>query len=119
MSSYITDIRQGDTKVIKIDYGKNVDVTGWKVYFILRTSLGDSDNLFQTFTTAGDNALDDIANGLIFLTITAAETALLEPSSGLAYAVKVDKGNSVIKTILPPIDDPLDKIKVIDGIEIE
>lgn len=120
MATYLEDIRQGDTKVIRLDYGKEVDITGWKAYFILRENLDDTTNLYQVMTTAGDNAADDIANGLFHITLTAADTAQLEPNSkGLAYAVKVDKGNGIIKTLLPPLDDPNDKIKVIDGIEIE
>ena len=119
MSEYIEDIRQGDTKVIRIDYGKGVDVTGWKGYFILRENLDDSTNLLQVEATAGDNPADDVVNGLFHITISAAITAQLEPSRGLAYAVKIDKGAGVIKTLLPPVDEPNDKIKVIDGIEIE
>jgi hypothetical protein len=119
MATYLEDIRQGDTKVIRLDYGKAVDVTGWMGYFILRENLDDTTNLAQYETTAGDNPADDVLNGLFHITVTAAETAALEPHKGLVYAVKVDKGNGVIKTLLPPTDEPNDKIKVVDGIEIE
>lgn len=119
MATYIEDIRQGDTVVIAIDYGKGVDITGWKFYFLLREKLDDAANVLQVMVTAGDNSEDDILNGLAHLTIPSTSTALLTPGK-YYYAVKVDKGGTptVIKTIVPPNDDANDKILVIDGIEI-
>jgi hypothetical protein len=117
MATYIEDIRQGDTRVFQIDFGKGVDITGWIYYFILRKELTDSTNYLQVSTTAGDNALDDVANGLAFLTLTAAESAPLEPGK-YYYVIKVQKTGNVIRTIVPPIDDAKDKVTVFDGIEI-
>jgi hypothetical protein len=119
MAAYINDIRQGDTRVIQIDYGKGVDITGWKFYFLLRTEMDDSTNVLQIEVTAGGHADDDILNGLAHLTIPSTDTAGLEPGK-YYYAIKVDKGGTpnVIKTLVPPIEDAKDKITVFDGIEI-
>lgn len=117
MATHIQDFRQGDTKIFTIDYGKGVDITGWKFYFILREDLGDDSNILQVSTTAGDNALDDILNGLVHITVTAAETGALTPGK-YYYAVKVDKTAGVIWTLVPPIEDAKDRVEVVDGIEI-
>ena len=119
MAQYIEDFRQGDTKVSVVDYGKGVDITGWILYLILRNNLDDTENVLQVSTTAGDNPLDDIANGLVHITVTAEESAALDPKK-YYYAVKVNKGGSpsVIWTLLPPITDVKDRVEVFDGIEI-
>lgn len=119
MANHIQDFRQGDTKVFVIDYGKGINITGWKFYFILRDKLEDSSNVMQIMTTAGDNALDDVENGLAHITISATESAALTPGK-YYYAIKVDKGGSpaVIWTLVPPIEDAKDRVTVVDGIEI-
>jgi len=120
MSSFIDDIRQGDTRVFELDYGVGVDITNWIFYFILKKNLEDTENILQVAHTAGDNALDDIENGLAHLTLESTDTAGLEPDKYF-YAIKVNKGGSpnIIRTLLPPITDPKDKVAVIDGIEIQ
>ena len=70
MATYIDDIRQGDTHVFELDFGKGTDITGWKFYFILRDKLDDTTNVIQVLATAGGNPLDDILNGLGFLTVS-------------------------------------------------
>ena len=119
MAQYIEDIRQGDTVVIAIDYGQGIDITGWIFYFVLRNELSDSTNVLQVEVTAGTNADDDVVNGLAHLTVSSTETALLKPGK-YYYAIKVNKGGSpsVIKTLVPPVDDANDKVTVVDGIEI-
>jgi hypothetical protein len=119
MSDYIQNFRQGNTKVIKIDYGKGVDVTGWKYYFTLKNEIDDVTNVHQTMTTAGDNALDDINNGLAFLTVDSTASALI-PVGKYFWSIVVDKGGSppVITTILPPIDDWKDKLEIVQAIKL-
>ncbi len=119
MATYIEDFRQGDTKVFVIDYGKGVDITDWKFYFILRDELDDTENALQVMVTAGDNVLDDVANGLVHITVSATESAALTPKK-FYYAVKVDKGGTpaVIWTLVPPIEDAKDRVTVVPGIEI-
>lgn len=117
MATYISDIRQGDTMVLALDYGQGIDITGWKFYFLLRNELSDSTNVLQVEVTAGDSPDDDVTNGLAHLTVSAVETGALQPGKYF-YAVKVDKGNGVIKTLVPPVEDANDKVTVVDGIEI-
>lgn len=120
MSSYIDDIRQGDTRVFEIDYGAGVDITGWVFYFILKKKMDDTENVLQVEHVAGDDVLDDVENGLAHLTITSTDAADLTPDKGYFWALKVNKGGSpnIIKTLLPPITDPNDKVAVVDGMEI-
>ena len=89
------------------------------LHFILREKLSDTTNVLQVEVTAGGHADDDVLNGLAHLTIASTDTASLTPGK-YYYAVKVDKGGvpAVIKTLVPPVDDPNDRVTVIDGIEI-
>lgn len=117
MSDYITDFRQGDTKIIEIDYGTGVDITGWKFWITLRESLESTKIIVQSSTVAGDNVLDDVANGLAYLTITSTDSMTIDAGS-YNWDIQVRKGNSdpaVISTILPPIADYKDKINVVPG----
>jgi len=117
MSDYIKDFRQGDSKIIKIDYGLGIDVTGWKFWITLKNELDDSNIVAQVSTTAGDDANDDLANGIVYLTIDST-TSLGIPSGKYYYDVQVSKGGNppIIKTILPPIDDYKDRINVVPGL---
>jgi len=119
MSDYIQDFRQGNTKVIKIDYGKGVDITGWVFYFTLKEDIDDTNNAMQVTTTAGDNALDDVDNGLAFLTVDSDVSALVTPDKYF-WSLQVDKGGTPkdITTLLPPIDDWKDKVEVVKAIRL-
>jgi len=116
MSDYITDFRQGDTKVIKIDYGTGVDITGWSFIFTIKKDLESSTIIAQIKTTAGDDTNDDILNGLAYITLDSDTSFTINPGS-YYYDVQVNKGGApaVIKTILPPITDYKDKINVVAG----
>lgn len=117
MSDYITDFRQGDSKIIKIDYGVGVDVTGWKFWITLKEELDSSTIIAQISTTAGDDTNDDVANGIVYITIDSV-TSLGIPAGKYYYDVQVSKGGNppVIKTILPPIEDYKDRITVVPGL---
>jgi len=117
MSDYITDFRQGDSKVIKIEYGTGVDITGWKFWFTMKTELDASTIIAQVSTTAGDDALDDVLNGLVYITLDSSTSYDITPGK-YYYDVQVSKGGNppVIKTILPPIEDYKDKITVVPGL---
>lgn len=117
MSDYIADFRIGDTKIIKIDYGTGVDITDWKFWITLRESLESTKIILQASTTAGDNPLDDVANGLVYLTINSTDSSNIPPGS-YNWDIQVKKGIStpaIISTILPPIADYKDKINVVQG----
>jgi hypothetical protein len=119
MGEYVKDFRQGDTKVIKINYGAGVDITGWKFWFTLRKEIGDSTYVAQATTTAGDNPDDDPPNGLAYITLSSADSMTI-PAAKYYYDVQVSKGGSppVIKTILPPIESYKDRIEVVPGITV-
>lgn len=117
MSDYITDFRQGDSKVIKIDYGTGVDITGWSFIFTMKESLDTDTISAQIKTTAGDNAADDVANGLAHITLDSDTSYTLKPAKYF-YDVQVNKGGNppVISTILPPIGEYKDRITVVPGL---
>lgn len=117
MSDYIADFRQGDSKVIKINYGTGVDITGWSFIFTMKLELDSTTIAAQIKTTAGDNGLDDVANGLCYITLDSDTSYLLKPEK-YYYDVQVNKGGSpaVIKTILPPIEDYKDRVIVVPGL---
>lgn len=119
MSDYIEDIRQGNTKVIKIDYGKGVDITGWIFYLTLKNDIDDVDFVVQVTNTAGDNPLDDVANGLMFLTLPSDVSGTIEPND-YYWSIQVNKGGTppVIVTLLPPTDDYKDRLKIVKAIKL-
>lgn len=119
MATYIDDLIKGDTKVFQLDFGAGVDVTGWIVYLIIKDDL-EGLNLVQISTTAGDDSDDDIANGLIHLTVGSGDLDNLEAGTSYYYAIKVNKGGSpnVIETIVPPVTDFKDKVKIMTEFEI-
>lgn len=119
MSGYIQDFRQGNTKVIKIDYGKGVDITGWTFYFTLKQDIDDATPVAQVSTTAGDDPNDDVVNGLAFLTLDSTTSATIDPGK-YYWSIQVDKGGAppVIVTLLPPLDDWKDKVEVMPAIRL-
>lgn len=119
MSEYIEDFRQGNTKVIKIDYGKGIDITGWTFYLTLKENIDDTSNIAQVSSVAGSDPMDDAVNGLAYLTLDSTTSASIEPGK-YYWSLQVDKGGSppVIKTLLPPIDDYKDKVEVVKAIKL-
>jgi len=117
MAKYISDFRAGDTITLKIDFGVGVDITNYKFWFTIREDL-DGAIIAQTTTTAGSNINDDPVNGLCYITMPNIETKNIEQGSyyydvQLAY---LDNGSTIVKTLLPPIKDWNDKVKVVPGI---
>jgi len=79
----IKDFHRGDTKTWKFQFGNGVDITGWKIYFTMKVNKEDDDSeaVLQVIATAGDNVLDDVFNGLMFVTATSADTSTIEVSN--------------------------------------
>lgn len=117
MGTYVSDFRQGDTKIIKVDFGNGVNITGWVFWFTLRKEFGDKNFVAQVTYNAGDNSMDDIFNGLAHITLDSDTSATIEPGK-YYYDVQVSKGGTPpnIKTILPPIDDYKDRVTVVPGV---
>jgi len=76
------------------------------------TTLGTATYSYDT--TAGDNALDDVANGLAYLVIPATATALMVAGK-YYYAFKRLDASSPVKglTLFPPISDYKDRMTVV------
>jgi hypothetical protein len=113
MAKYLKDFRQGDTKKIRIKYAN--DITGWKFRITMLPKLGDPASLVVE-TTAGDHTDDSPTEGLAYLEITSTDSASLDPANYLYFLQRIITGSpDDILTILPPIKDATDKLKVVDG----
>lgn len=107
MAEFLSDFRQGDTKIIKIDYGTGFDITGWKFFFTMRLDFEEATPIAaQVKSTAGDHTLDDTANGLAHLELDSVTSAAIE-AGGYIYDVQRVKPNGALPvsvlTILPPV----------------
>ena len=104
MAKELKDFRQGDTKVIKIDYGVGFDITGYIFFFTLRNEFTDAGFVAQVKTTAGDHALDDVANGIAYLVLPS-DTSLTIPVAKYVWDVqRVIPGSPPdVLTLLPTI----------------
>lgn len=119
MAKYLQDIRQGDSRTIKINYGDGFDISGWTFYFVMKLDLEQVDPDVFVTTTVGSHAEDDAANGIVNIVISSAITGALEPDS-YYYSVKRSDGATTpdIKTILPPVEEYKDRLNVIPALKI-
>ena len=117
MGDYISNFRQGDSKIIKIDYGTGIDITGWKFWFTIKEDLESKKIIAQVITTAGDDPNDDVLNGLVYITLDSATSETIPPDK-YYYDVQVSKGGvpPIIKTIIPPVADYKDRVIVVPGV---
>jgi len=109
MATYLKDFRQGDTKIIKIDYGVGVDITDWEFFFTMRVDFEEATPITaQVKTKAGDHGLDDVANGLAHIELDSTTSAGI-PVGGYVYDVQRVKPNGAnpvsVLTLLPPVAD--------------
>lgn len=87
MATNIKDFFRGDTVKYKFEFGNGIDITGWIIYFTLKLNKEDedSDAVMQVSNTAGDNILDDIPNGTMYVTATSIETSATEIEPNTKY----------------------------------
>lgn len=116
MAEFLSDFRQGDTKIIKIDYGVGFDITGWDFFFTMRKDFEDGTPITaQVKTTAGNHSLDDVANGLAHLELDSITSAAI-PADGYVYDVQRVKPNGALPvsvlTLLPPVSNFDDVLQV-------
>ena len=76
----IADIYRGNTKTFKFNFVDSsntpIDITGWSIWFTAKAIASDTDvdAVIQVSTTAGDDALDVPASGLMYLTVTSTDS---------------------------------------------
>lgn len=113
MAKYMSDFRQGDTKILKIAYA--TDITGYQFKLTLLTDFGKTATLTVT-TTAGDDPADVPAEGLAYITMTSTQSATVPPGKYIYFVQRIITGvPDDIYTIMPPIKDHKDKVLVVDG----
>jgi len=119
MAKYLQDIRQGDTRTIKINYGEGFDISGWTFYFVMKEDLTAEEPDVLITTTVGDHTEDDAANGIVNIVVSSAITGALTASS-YYYSVKRSDGGATpdIKTILPPVDEYKDRLRIIPALKL-
>ena len=81
MAKELKNFRQGDTKIIQLNYGVGINITGYKFWFTLRAAF-EGALVAQVSTVAGDDA--------------AAPDLLDEPANGIAYIVM---GSDITKAV--------------------
>jgi len=116
MAKYLSDFRQGDTKIIQINYGTGFDITGWSFYFTMRADFEEGTPITaQVKTTVGDHALDDPANGLAHIELDSTTSAGITVG-GYVYDVQRVKPNGAepvsVLTLIPPVADFSDVLLV-------
>lgn len=116
MADTIKDFYRGDTKNYKFDFGQGTDITNYKIFFTLKINEDDADNLavMQVSNTAGDNALDNVQNGIMYLTVHPTDTASIEPAKYFFGFQRVIVGSNPlnVKTLLT------NKVKLLRDITI-
>lgn len=99
----IDDFYRGDTKKYKFTFTKNsvaVDVTAWEIWFTIKENINDSDYgaAAQVKHTAGDDALDNVVNGILYLTLPS------DVSAGIGPGEYVYDFQRVIPGATPDVD---------------
>jgi hypothetical protein len=114
----LQNFRRGDTYKLKLSFpGK--DITGWLFTFTMKAALEDVTPALQLSKTAGDGANDDPVNGIVYLEIDSATSGNLTPGSYYYDIQRTIPGNPPnVRTILPAIDKPTEKIKVIQDVSV-
>ena len=118
MAKYLQDIRQGDSRTIRIDYGNGFDISGWTFYFTMSLEIDQVTPDVEISTNVGDHPEDDAANGIVNIYVPDSVTAALSPDA-YYYSIKRTDNDVTpdIKTILPPIDDYKDRLRVIQALK--
>lgn len=109
MAKYIPDFRVGDTFRLKIQYPAGTELDGYKHWLTVKASFEDTDAVLAIESTFGDHTADE-AN-VAYLEATPAETALLTPGA-YVYDVQSRAPNGDIVTLVPPVKDYADRLKV-------
>ena len=119
MAKYLQDIRQGDSRTIRINYGVGFDISGWTFYFTMKKDLNVVANDLEVTTTVGNHDEDDGPNGIVNIYVSATSTGALDPDS-YYYSIKRTDGGTQPdqKTILPPIEDYKDRLKIVKALKI-
>jgi len=114
----LKNFRRGDTYQVRLVFSGQ-DITGWAFTFTLKASLSDTIPALQIQQVAGDGPNDLPAEGVITLEITSTQSAELIPGSYYYDIQRVIAGTPPnVRTILPPIDSPNEKIKVIEDVSV-
>ena len=85
MADIFTTMYRGDTRTIKFavtdSNGDAVDITGYKFYCSLKSEETDLDAAaaMSVSTTVGDDARDDAAGGICYLTLSSSDTDDITP----------------------------------------
>lgn len=101
----ISSFYRGDTQSYKFDFGAGVDITNWKIILTFKESDDDPDQsaILQVSNTAGDNPLDDVANGVMYVTLHSTESMKLEPKTTIFFGfrrVVLGTSPSLVKTLM-------------------
>jgi hypothetical protein len=92
---------KGNTRRYKFQFGTGVNITGWKIYLTFKASPDDADpGLAQISTTAGDDVLDDTANGLMYVFLDQPSSESLDVGKIYYEFTRIIPGPPLEKTTL-------------------
>ena len=102
-------LRQGDTEKLKLDYGGDNDITGFKWWLTLKEEFDqpDAEAALQVSTAAGDHVDDDPAHGIAYLVFT-----VTAPAGCYYYDLQERSAAGEIRTLLPLQEDYRTKLRV-------
>ena len=112
----VKDFTQGDSFKIKISHNPTKDITGGSFVFTLKKRETDTTPALRVTYTAGTDVLDDLANGVAYIPVTASETATL-PVGKYFGSIKRILGSDVFTIIRTDMDN-VDMVEVFPNLNI-
>lgn len=123
MSSYLPDMRAGDNYKIKLTITDSllipIDITGYKFWLTLKSAFTDLDvaSVLQFTTTVGSNVNDVALSGVCIIDVPAASTKSIAEGNYF-YDIQQITPLGDITTVMPPVADYKDRIKVVPEVTI-
>jgi hypothetical protein len=118
MAKYLPDMRAGDDYSLKLVVtaadGTPANIAGYVYTLKFKSSYDTTENALLFTTTAGSNANDSIANGICYIAVPASVTAGV--TQGSYFYEVAQRVGTALTTVLPPVADYKDRIKVVPGL---
>lgn len=101
----IEDVYRGDTRVYRFTFVDEndaaIDITGWVVWFTAKANEADPDvaAAIQVTATAGGNALDSLAGGIMHLTLTSTDSDITPGNYHYDFQRVISSTPANVKTI--------------------
>lgn len=71
----VPDFATGDSFRIKVSHNPTKDITGGSFVFVMKKRESDTTDVLRVTHNVGDDALDDPANGIAYISVSGTDTA--------------------------------------------